>query len=144
MPTTDLERMTLSVKAVIGLLVTVVGVAAYGLREQGTLATNQLIIKSNLDALTSEVKDLKVDVKGLSKIGDIEAKLTMLQTRGSDAVQDVARELSGFKQSIEAFRNNGSPGEVKRMEALENRVAELEKKLQVHEALDEKRMGNRP
>lgn len=139
MPTTDVEKMTLSVRAVIGLLSAVCAGLLWGINEQNALKNKLDSNASKMEMMASQIGELKQDVKGLGKIGEIEAKLATLQTRGSDAVQDVARQVSGFAQAVEAFRSNGSPGEEKRMTEIEKRLAVLEKKFDVREALEDKR-----
>lgn len=131
---TDAERLTLNLKTVIGLLVGVCGFVFW-------LLTTQISLANKVEGLQKELTEIKQDVRGLSKVGEIQAQLTTLQARGSDALQKLAEDFAVTKQSIEAFRMNGSPGEEKRMTAIEGRLAVLEKKLEVHEALDEKRMS---
>lgn len=130
---TDAEKLTLNIKTVIGLLVGVCGFVFW-------LLTAQISLTNKVEALQKEMAEIKQDVRGLSKVGEIQAQLSNLQARGSDALQKLAEDFAVTKQAIEAFRLNGSPGEEKRMTAIEARLAIIEKKLEVHEALDEKRM----
>lgn len=130
---TDAEKLTLNLKTVIGLLA---GVCAFVF----WLLTTQISLSNKVEGLQKELAEIKQDVRGLSKVGEIQAQLSTLQARGSDALQKLAEDFAVTKTSIEAFRINGSPGEEKRMTAIEARLAILEKKLEVHEALDDKRM----
>lgn len=134
MQTTDVEKMTISVKAAIGMLIVACGGVA------GVVA-NQINVSWKVDAMQEQIREIKQDVKALSKVSELQGRIEQLQVHGSDAVQKLAVQLSGFQQSIDAYRMNGSPGEIKRMESMESRISDIESRLRVHEALDDKRMG---
>lgn len=132
MQTTDVEKMTVSVKTAIGLLLAVASGVAGGV-------VNQVRLGAKVDSVQEKLVTLQQDVRAFSKVNDLQTKIESLQLHGSDAVQKLAVEMGMIKQSVDAFRSFGSPGEVKRMDSIEVRLVDLERKVEVHEQLDRER-----
>lgn len=128
----------------IGLLVAVATLVCSGavwvIGNQNTLKTDLGTNTERVKLLQEEVSELKRDVKGW---GTIQAQLNLLQTRGSDAVQDLVKQVAIFANAIEAFRREGSPGERNRMDQIERRLSIVERDLDVHKAKDDERTGTR-
>lgn len=132
MQTTDVEKMTVSVKTAIGLLLAVASGVAGGV-------VNQVRLGAKVDSVQEKIIVLQQDVRAFSRVGDLQVKLDSLQLHGSDAVQKLAIEMGGIKQAVDAYRNFGSPGEIKRMDAMEIRLVDLERKVEIHDQLDRER-----
>lgn len=124
--------MTVSVRTAIGLLLAVASGVAGGV-------INQVRLSTKVDSIQEKLIVLQQDVRAFSKVNDLQTKIESLQVHGSDALQKLAVEMGGVKQAVDAFKNYGAPGEVKRMDSIEVRLLELERKVDVHEQLDRER-----